>query len=73
MGVRGKSEKTLYSGLHAETVKSTLGGFATGRKVEEIGGDYQLRDPSGPYDDHLGVEKDDMGPKNTYFWDEDIA
>ncbi len=48
-----------------EAVKSILGGLAQGRKVKEIGEGYQLREPSVPYGDHFGVEKDDIGSKNV--------
>ncbi len=56
-----------------EAVKSILDGLAKGRRVKEIGEGYQLREPSVPYGDHFGVEKDDIGPKNTYFWNDNIA
>ena len=45
-----------------------LGGLVRGRKVKKIGERYQLREPSVPYGDPFGVEKDDVGPENTYFW-----
>ncbi len=51
-----------------ETVKSMLGGLARGIKVKKIGEGYQLREPSVPYGNHFGDEKDDIGPENTYFW-----
>ncbi len=51
-----------------ESVKSILGGLARGRKVKQIGEGYQLQEPSIPYGDHFGVEKGDIGPENTYFW-----
>ncbi|GAG13927.1 unnamed protein product [marine sediment metagenome] len=47
-----------------------LGGLARGRKVKKIGERYQLREPSVPYGDHFGVEKGDIGPENTYFWND---
>jgi len=50
-----------------------LGGLARGRKVKKTGEGYQLREPSVAYGDHFGVEKDDIGPKNTYFWNDNIA
>ena len=56
-----------------EAAESILGALAKGRNVKEIGEGYQLREPSVPYDDHFGVEKDDIGPKNTYFWNDNIA
>ena len=30
---------------------------------------YQLREGSAPYQALFGVEKDDIGLQNTYFWD----
>jgi len=56
-----------------EAVKSILDGLGKGRRVKEIGEGYQLREPSVPYGDHFGAEKDDIGPKNTYFWNDNIA
>ena len=56
-----------------ESLKSMLGGLARGRKVKKIGEGYQLREPSIPYGDHFEVEKDDIGPKSTYFWNDNIA
>ena len=56
-----------------ESVKSILDGLGRGRRVKEIEEGYQLREPSVPYGDHFGVEKDDIGPKNTYFWNDNIA
>ncbi len=29
-----------------------------------------FREPSVPYGDHFEVEKGDIGPENTYFWNE---
>jgi hypothetical protein len=68
-GVVGVKKRAifLYSGLRAETAKSTLGGLATGRKVKETGEGYQLRDPSGPYGDHFGLERNDTEPKKPVF------
>jgi len=53
-----------------ESVKSMLGGLVRGRKVKKIGERYQLREPSVPYGDHFEVEKGDIGPENTYFWND---
>ena len=56
-----------------EAVKPILGGLTKGRKVKEIGEGYQLREPSVPYGDHFVVEKGEIEPKNTYFWNDNIA
>ncbi len=53
-----------------ESVKSILGGLAKGRKVKEIREGYQLREPSVPYGNHFEVKKSDIGPENTYFWND---
>ena len=37
-------------------------------KAEESGDSYQLREPSAPYGEHFGVKNEDIGLKNTYFW-----
>ncbi len=64
-----------------EHVKSALGALAKGRKAKESGDSYQLREPSAPYGEHFGVypvqpflfcltgvKNEDIGLKNTYFW-----
>ena len=52
-----------------ESVKSTLGAFAKGRKLREAAEDYQLREPSAPYRDHFEVKNEDIGVVNGCFWD----
>jgi putative transposase len=52
-----------------EKVKALLGFRAKGRKVKEAGKGYQLREGPAPYNAHLGAEKEDIGPENTYCWD----
>jgi len=47
-----------------------LGGLVRGRKVKNIGECYQLREPSVPYGDHFEAKKGDIGPENTYFWND---
>ncbi len=47
-----------------------LGGLARGRKVKKIGEGYQFREPSVPNGAHYEVEKGDIGPENTYFWND---
>ena len=47
-----------------------LGGLARARKVIKIGERYQLREPSVPYGAHFEVKKGDIGPENTYFWND---
>jgi putative transposase len=49
--------------------KQALGIRAKGRKVVETGEAYQLRDPQVSYPSSFYHENDDIGPKNTYFWD----
>jgi len=46
------------------------GWASQGKKVKKIGERYQLREPSVPYGAHLQVEKGDIGPENTYFWND---
>ncbi len=46
-----------------------LGIRAKGRKVVEAGEAYQLREPQVSYPANFGLENDDIGAKNTYFWD----
>jgi hypothetical protein len=47
-----------------------LRALALGRKSIEAGKTYQLREPSIPYNAHFGVKKTDIGPENTYFWND---
>jgi len=49
--------------------KSALIGSVSGRKVEEAGEGYQLREHSVPYKGNLDVKNEDIGPENRYFWD----
>ena len=56
-----------------DRVKSILGPLAIGRKSIEAGEAYELREPSISYGAHFGGKKGDIGPKNTYFWDVNIA
>ena len=46
-----------------------LGIRAKGRKVVETGEAYQLREPQVSYPFNFGLENDDIGAENTYFWD----
>ena len=52
-----------------EKVKTRLGILAKGRKATESDGDYQLREPMNSYMVDFGVQKGDIGPENTYFWE----
>ena len=51
-----------------EKLKALLGFRAKGRKVKEGGEGYQLREDPGPYNALFEVEKEDIGPENTYLW-----
>ena len=53
-----------------EKVKSLMGIMAIGRESIEVGESYQLREPSIHYGGHFGAKKDDIGPENTYYWDD---
>jgi putative transposase len=53
-----------------ERVKSLMGVLAIGRKSIEAGESFQLREPAVPCGAHFEDEKGDIGPKNTYFWDD---
>ena len=52
-----------------EKTKHELGIRGRGRKVVEAGSVYQLREPQVSYPAHFGLENDDIGAENTYFWD----
>jgi hypothetical protein len=51
-----------------EYIKSALSALAKGRESKEAGDSYQLREPSAPYGEHFGVENEDIGLQNAYFW-----
>ncbi len=53
-----------------ESVKTLLGAIARGRKAREAAEIYQLREPSALYGSHFGVKSNDIGPENTYFWND---
>jgi putative transposase len=52
-----------------EKVKTLLGFRAKGREVIEGGEGFQLREEAADYKALFEPEKDDIGPKNTFFWD----
>ena len=52
-----------------ENIKQKLGFKAKGRKVVETEEVYQLREPQVSYPANFGLENDDIGAENTYFWD----
>ena len=49
-----------------EKLKALLGFRAKGRKVQEGGVGYQLREDPAPYHALSAAEKGDIGPENTY-------
>jgi len=53
-----------------ERTKEELGIRAKGRDVRETQGRFELREPTGLYKAHLGPENGDIGPENTYFWND---
>ena len=52
-----------------EKVKELLGFGAKGRKLIKSKDGYQVREAPAHHNVFLGVENDDIGPKNTYIWD----
>jgi hypothetical protein len=52
-----------------EKMKALLRFKAKGRDVMEHREGYHLREEAAPYKTLFRAEKDDIGPKNTYFWD----
>ena len=51
-------------------VKSLMGIMAIGGESTEAGESYQIRESSIHYGGHFGVKKDDIGPENTYYWND---
>ncbi|HVO85439.1 MAG TPA: transposase, partial [Syntrophobacteria bacterium] len=56
-----------------EQVKALLGFRAKGREVTEGGEGFQLREEAADYRALFEAESDDIGPKNTFFWDLNAA
>jgi putative transposase len=52
-----------------DNVKMVMGIAARGRARIEAGDAYQLREDSVSYGGHLGTEKIEIVPENTYTWD----
>ena len=53
-----------------DRTKDDLGIRARGRKAREIDGQFELREPEAAYIGHFGGKKADIGPENTYFWND---
>ncbi|MGM0427300.1 MAG: hypothetical protein ACQEQ7_08695 [Thermodesulfobacteriota bacterium] len=53
------------NGSFVEKVKARLGFRAKGRKMIKSGEGYQVREAPAHYNEFLGAEKEDIGPKNT--------
>jgi len=53
-----------------EKIKSLMGAMAMGRKSTQTGGSYQLREPAAPYIALIGAKKSDIGPENSYLWND---
>ncbi len=53
-----------------EKIKSLMGAMAIGRISTEAGDSYQLREPPATYIAHFGAKKSDIGPGNSYFWND---
>ena len=56
--------------LSVEKTKAALGIRAKGRKVRGHEEAYELREPEVLYGDDFEVKKGDIGPENTYFWND---
>jgi len=48
--------------------RAKLGIRAKGRRVRGHEEAYELREPSALYGGHFGAKNDDIGPENTYYW-----
>jgi hypothetical protein len=51
-----------------ERTREELGIRAKGRKVRDMQGQFEFRDPGASYKGHFGAEKAAIGAENTYFW-----
>ena len=52
-----------------ETIREKFGTLAKGRKIIENDGGFQLREEMETYFTNLDRKRNDIGSKNTYFWD----
>jgi REP element-mobilizing transposase RayT len=70
-GRQGEWTDSIAVGSRAftERVKSLLGFKAKGRDIIKGEEGYHLREEAAPYMALLDIEKGDIGPENTYFWD----
>ena len=55
-----------------ESVKASLGFQARGRDIIESGEGYQLKDCPASYKAFFEAKNEDIGLKNTRFWDVNI-
>ena len=55
---------------YVENIKDVLGIHAKGRKVVGETETFQLREPLELYNAGFCIKKNDMGPQNLYFWEE---
>ena len=62
----------MGSKFFIEAVKAVLGFRARGRHVIESGEGYQLRESAASYKAFFEAENEDMGSKNTRFWDVNV-
>ena len=46
---------------------------AKGRKVMESGKLFQLRENEGFYNINFGIENEDIGVENSYFWNTNLS
>jgi len=51
-----------------ERTKEELGIRARARKVREMEGQFELREPGATYSAHFEAKKGDIRPENTYLW-----
>jgi REP-associated tyrosine transposase len=67
----GKWTQSIAVGTRSfvEKTKQMLGIKTKGRNVVETREAYQLREPQASYPSNFGLENDDIGAENTYFWD----
>ncbi len=51
-----------------ESISHKFGALAKGRKLIKESENFQLREPSAPYNAVFTTQKEDIGPQNRYFW-----
>ena len=70
VGVKMDEKHGRWNKSFMRQVKSLMGIMAIGGESIEAGESYQIRESSIHYGGHFWAKKDDIGPENTYYWND---